>query len=576
LLNSDVGQHLLAGAQSVIMGQNFARYEIFDAMRALDYLTSRPDVDSSRIGATGCSGGGTLTYYMMALEPRIKVAAPACVGASFEWAVPPGLIGDSEQSFTNFLAAGLDSPDFFEVFAPLPTLLLNTDQDENFPPSVADPVFNEAVNFYSIYKATDRIQRFIGPGNHGMPLENRQAVYAFMIKWLNGGKGDATELPLNQLPNDQLNVTPNGYVGGLDIYQVIAATRAPNFFAELLPAVQRLVQNNHQAPLPQYGALTDLGSYVSQDVSFVTEPGLTISGKMLIPKAAGHKPGVLYVENTSVSSGAAQQLALNGSVVFDLFPRAVMPAINPNDPLGDWVSNLLALMIGRNLPGMRAFDILRGVDILSARADVDTTHISGAANGIAGIWMLLASTVDTRLGSIALDHTPYSYKAAFASALDQRLHDGAAPGFYQNWDLGDLVAALGSRPISWTNPTDWLGNVVPQTSLAPVLTGAITRHYKLGPLVYLELTVTNSGAGDATAVNLASLSYQTVTGSGSVTQVTRAPFGIGNIAPGSSQIVPIFAIVPGSLSKFSITEGIIARTQIGNSLTFSLQQSVTP
>jgi len=577
LINSDVGQHLMAGAQGLILGQNFGRYEIFDAMRAIDYLTSRADVDDSKIGATGCSGGGSLTYYTMVLEPRIKVAAPACVGPSYKWGIPLGAVGDSEQSFANFLSSGLDSPDFFEAFAPLPILLLNTAQDENFPPSASDPVFNEAKSFYSLYKASDKLQRFTGPGGHGMPLENRQALYAFMIQWLKGGKGDATELPLNVLPNDQLNVTANGYVGGLDIYQVIAATpRDPNSLEEMLPAVQRLIQNNHQAPLPQYGAITDLGSYVSQDLSFVTEPGLTISGKLLIPKAAGHKSGVLYVENAAVSSTAAQQLALGGRVVLDLFPRAIFPSVDPSDLFGDWVDNLLATLIGRNLPGMRAFDILRGVDILSGRADVDPARISGAASDIAGIWLLLASAVDTRLGAIALDHTPYSYKPAFASAIHRRLHDGALTGFYLNWDLGDLVAALGSRPISWANPTDWLGNVVPQASLAPVPSAAITRQAKWGPIIYLELTVTNAGPGAATAANISSLSYQTIAGSGSVIPISRAPIPIGDIAPGASRVIPIFLIMPSTLSKFSVTEGGTLKTQIGNSLTFSLQQSVTP
>ncbi len=398
-----------------------------------------------------------------------------------------------------------------------------------------------------------------------------------MIQWLKGGKGDATELPLNVLPNDQLNVTANGYVGGLDIYQVIAATpRDPDSADELLPAVQRIIQNNHQAPLPQYGAIADLGSYVSQDVSFITEPGLTISAKLLIPKAAGHKPGIIYVENSAVGSVAAQQLALGGSVVLDLFPRAVSLSIGPSDVFGDWVDNLLATLIGRNLPGMRAFDILRGVDILSGRADVDPARISGAASDIAGIWLLLASAVDTRLSAIALDHTPYSFKNAFASAIDRRLHDGAVPGFYLHWDLGDLVAALGARPINWVNPTDWLGNGVPQASLTPALSGAITRHFKFGPIVYLELTLTNSGPGTATAANIASLSYQTLAGSGSVTPISRAPIPIGEIAPGSSRIVPLFLTVPNSLTRFSVTEGGTLKTPLGNSLTFSLQQVVTP
>src|SRR5581483_9540197 len=60
IAGGSVEQHLLAGAQSILAGENFARYRICDAKRALDYLVSRPDVAGDRIGCTGCSGGGTL------------------------------------------------------------------------------------------------------------------------------------------------------------------------------------------------------------------------------------------------------------------------------------------------------------------------------------------------------------------------------------------------------------------------------------------------------------------------------------------------------------------------------------
>jgi hypothetical protein len=53
-----VNEHLHAGAQSILVGESVARYFVWDAKRALDYLVSRPDVDPDRIGAAGCSGGG--------------------------------------------------------------------------------------------------------------------------------------------------------------------------------------------------------------------------------------------------------------------------------------------------------------------------------------------------------------------------------------------------------------------------------------------------------------------------------------------------------------------------------------
>ncbi|MDQ6708768.1 MAG: acetylxylan esterase, partial [Acidobacteriota bacterium] len=78
LAGGSTEQHILAGAQSILAGEAFARYRIWDAKRALDYLVSRPEVDADNIGCTGCSGGGTIATYISALDPRIKVAAPAC------------------------------------------------------------------------------------------------------------------------------------------------------------------------------------------------------------------------------------------------------------------------------------------------------------------------------------------------------------------------------------------------------------------------------------------------------------------------------------------------------------------
>ena len=60
------------GGQSILIGESVARYFIWDAKRALDYLVSRPDVDAARLGAVGCSGGGALTTFIGALDPGSK------------------------------------------------------------------------------------------------------------------------------------------------------------------------------------------------------------------------------------------------------------------------------------------------------------------------------------------------------------------------------------------------------------------------------------------------------------------------------------------------------------------------
>src|SRR6266567_3019556 len=78
-----VNEHLHATAQSSLVGESLARYFIWDAMRSLDYLISRPEVDPARLGAAGCSGGGALTTFIGALDSRLKAVIPACFPNSY-------------------------------------------------------------------------------------------------------------------------------------------------------------------------------------------------------------------------------------------------------------------------------------------------------------------------------------------------------------------------------------------------------------------------------------------------------------------------------------------------------------
>jgi hypothetical protein len=118
-------------------------------------------------------------------------------------------------------------------------------------------------------------------------------------------------------------------------------------------------------------------------------------------------------------------------------------------------------LIGRNLSGMRAFDIRRGVEFLAARPDVDSRLIRATARGDAGAWLLLAAAGDERLQRIWIDKTPHSLCAALDTPLNRNLHAAIIPGFCLKWDLGDLAKAMGERQVLWTDPTDWMGNVVP-------------------------------------------------------------------------------------------------------------------
>ena len=149
-------------------------------------------------------------------------------------------------------------------------------------------------------------------------------------------------------------------------------------------------------------------------------------------------------------------MAKGGRVVLELEPRH-SPSGYENGPfLGDWLNNSRANQIGLNLPAMRAHDILRGVDVLAARSDVDSTSIRATARAVKGIWLLLAAALDPRIGKIWLDRTPYSLRAALKNTINTDIFDAVIPGFALHWDLEDLVKAMADRPVLWTDPTNWM------------------------------------------------------------------------------------------------------------------------
>jgi dienelactone hydrolase len=458
LAGGSTEQHMLAGALSVLLGESFARYRIWDAKRALDYLTSRPEVLPERIGCTGCSGGGTITTYISALDDRIKVAAPACYITSFRQLFS-GAVGDSEQSLPNFLASGLDQADYIELFAPKPWLISST-QEDFFPIEGSRQAYEEAKGWYGIFGATDKIKRVVGPGGHGTPLVIREAIYEWMIRWLRDGDGSAKEQEAPLLPGFELNATGTGQVadltGSRDVFDVLrdefqqhlASARSEDYGSGLAKALRDLVNPPTQPPV--WHAQGD-------QITFDAEPGLPVSGTVLVPQSSGRHPAVLLIETRAQVPERARELANSGSVVLVLLPRGLPSSYDNRLYSGEWLPNVRAWLIGRNLPGLRAHDILSGYQILKSRSDVDPTQIRAEASGVAGVWLQLAAAVEPGIANIALHQTPVSFAEAFRDPLTRNLHAAVIRGFSLQFDLPDLVDA---KRLTFTDPVDWLGHVV--------------------------------------------------------------------------------------------------------------------
>ena len=444
-----VEQHFMAGASAILAGDNFARYMIHDSMRAIDYLQSRPEVDGDKIGATGCSGGGTQTTFVSALDPRVKVAAPACYMQSFE-VLFPGDIGDSEQSWPGFIAAGLDQKDFVESFAPKPWLIASTDGDF-FRPAGAQAVFEEAKAYYKLLDAEAQVSWVVGPGPHGTPPEVRKAIYGWFTRWLQANPTPPAEVTVRILPDHELWATKTGQVGpelgARDVVDLIKErwdARVP-----VMPKKPAPIVTPTTPPRVRLMKDTTTDGLRTLDLLLESEPNLWIAARVTNPD---HKGGdVLLLEPAPLATTIARQ----GHRVMTLRVRGIGPTVPDwirNG--GDFYPNTRAWFIDptRPMAEQRAYDIRRAVDYLTSTGALG---VKAAATGVPGFWLLRATHGDPRLTKIWLDRTPATYCGVIGTPVHRDLHDAVSPGACLTSDWMDL---RDSRTI-WSDPTDWQRNI---------------------------------------------------------------------------------------------------------------------
>ena len=212
MIPATTSDHQYAGEQCVLCGDSIARYFIADAMRAIDYLETRKEVDNEKIGATGSSGGGTATCHMMLCDERIKAAAPGTFVTTREDYLYAGGPQDSEQIWHGATQRGFDHQDFLLSFAPKPALILAVESDF-FPIEGARKTLEAAKRFYGMFGKEENIKISADESMHS--YTDNLALYAgeFFARVLCGENARRDEsISAEALPEEKLCATKSGQV----------------------------------------------------------------------------------------------------------------------------------------------------------------------------------------------------------------------------------------------------------------------------------------------------------------------------------------------------------------------------
>ncbi len=478
-----VGEHLHAGNQQFLVGEFFGSWRAWDGIRALDYLLSRKEVDPTRVGITGNSGGGTMSTWLCGVEGRWTMAAPACFVTTFRRNLENELPADTEQCPPRVLAHGLDHADFLAAMAPKPVVILSKEQDF-FDVRGSEEAFARLKTLYTLLGAEENIKLHTGPTDHGYSIENREAMY----RWFNAITkiSDATMEPKLTIEKDEtLYCAPNGQVAELKSRTVYSFTvdrsrelsrrRPKHDAASLSTALRDALKMLEAKGVPEFRILRGIAGrkYPKPAASVYaveTEPNVfglvyRLADKRLDSRPSRSKePAILYISHHSADAELRDEpliaeiaKAEPKSVLYTLDVRGIGESrpdtCGANQFLSQYGSDYFyaihAIMLDRPYVGQKTFDILRVLDWLASFGHAEV-HL--VAKGWGTVPATFAAVLSDRVKRVTLKNALTSY-AAIAESEDYDWPLSAlVPNALTSFDLPDCYRILSAKGLRSIEP----------------------------------------------------------------------------------------------------------------------------
>ncbi|HZP83274.1 MAG TPA: hypothetical protein VFB21_16650 [Chthonomonadaceae bacterium] len=445
-------EHDYAGAQCWPLGDGIARYFLHDAMRGIDYLQSRPEVDGAKIGVTGNSGGGTQSSLIMLGDPRLAAAAPATFIMSRETYMQTSGAQDAEQIWPGFTARGYDHEDILLAMAPKPVRVLAV-QSDFFPIEGTRRTVARCKRLWGLFDRSEDVDLVEDASTHAYTPKMAKAAAAFFAKHLLGANPSLEQVSVAPFEPKRLWCMASGQVRGdiKDAAFVFEANRERLQEAERerqsLPAAQRRERaiqwlrqrvERDRRPCELNPRLMDTvymeGLSVRAALWWAQE-GLHNHGFVFRDLRSGDKtlpvtlalwnngtrdlrPHYAWIRRTCESGRAVLALDVSGSG--PLFPRP-FAGCSATEGFYGALHKLSTdlLWLDDDLVSLRTYDVLRALELVAQFPGLDASDIQVYAHGREGLYGRLAAALDSRIRKVEVAEGMPS----FAEWLGSRYYD---------------------------------------------------------------------------------------------------------------------------------------------------------
>ena len=433
---SATSEHVLAGRPTLLLGRTLANYRMWDFIRALDYLETRPDVDPSRIGMLGHSGGGMMTLLTAPLEPRIRAAMSCCAVTSFYHKTKALLLADPEQIVPGVYANGIDHPELIAAVAPRPFLIGAVLRDY-VPLDGTRRTYQDGKRIYELLGAPEDLAVVESDNVHMLDQNLREACYGWMLKHLAGETADNRE-PEMQVQNAQnLWCTPKG--------RVMDLKNARNTFDLNRDYSHQLMQRRTSSKV------ADVRSLLALPAEPKPQPGIDVP-TTLTEGAKGREVLLVVISDQGRNSPDATQLTqaffeAGYSVLgADLRGWGETACTKPKKESFAWDDFFAwrALEMGSPLLGMRVHDLLAITHSMTTR--YRKIYVVGIRT--AGLVAVHAAALNEGIAGVATYQTLDSYQDVIDHSPSTEPVSSLVFGALARYDLPDLARLIHPRPIS--------------------------------------------------------------------------------------------------------------------------------
>ena len=383
-------------------GYTPAGVEVWNAMRAIDYLETRPEVDKQRIGMTGRSGGAAMSWFTAAVDPRIKVVVPV-MGIS-TYAVN---VRDNTQQLhcdCMFPINGHRHDMLHQgaLIAPRPLLMMHGRQDRLFPVAGYEQFQQTVGSLYKSYGVETSFGNVVVDTDHKDSDFLREQAIRFFDKHLMKIADRKLDMDYSNAPPEQLSVfggNPPADAINFRIHETFT-TRPPSARFAALPAWE----------LRRTKLLAEIRSLLPVD----PDDDTPIRTEVRKPKEIdGKLPALLYIASdgedvayiNDVLSGVNRR---NESIRMIVWPRGVGEIPWSRTFWKDTLRN--AMHTGQTIDSMRLRDVLSAFEKLRVEQGVDPERIMILGKGISGALGLYAALLEPRVNQVMLMDAPSSHR----------------------------------------------------------------------------------------------------------------------------------------------------------------------